>query len=508
MTDGAVVEVEGLWKDYGPLHALADVTFEIGKGEVFGLLGRNGSGKTTLLRILTGYRLPTAGSVRVAGMDLIRRSLAVRRQIGYMPEHPQLYADLTVRGLLRFVGNVHGLSRARQKSRIEELTSHFGLGAVIDRLAGHCSKGYRARISLAAAVIHEPAVVFLDEPTDGLDPEQRHQTHELVRQLSEGEHRGPEQPRPRRGGRALFARTRARPGAYREAGCHRRARRGLRHCGCFSPDPRTGQGARDMRATLTVVRKELAGLFASPIAYIALTAMALSMSLFFLDNLKAFNTQIMLLQTRTAFNQIGAGMMPPGLNLFEQVLLPTVTETALVLLAVIPLITMGTFCEERTRRTDELLLTLPLSHTQIAAGKFLATFVFLVAVVAIAALLPAISAAHTELDMGPILASLAGLLLLSFALASIGLLCSALAANQLVAALSAYAISMAILDFSWMMEFTGDTADRVFQYLSLMTHMGGFPRGIISLADIVYFTGLGLGGFLLARVSLALERIN
>ena len=154
-----------------------------------------------------------------------------------------------------------------------------------------------------------------------------------------------------------------------------------------------------MRATLTVVRKELTGLFASPIAYIALTAMALSMSLFFLDNLKAFNTQIMLLQTRTAFNQIGAGMMPPGLNLFEQVLLPTVTDTALVLLAIIPLITMGMFCEERTRRTDELLLTLPLSNTQIAAGKFLATFVFLVAVVAVAALLPAISAAHTELDM-------------------------------------------------------------------------------------------------------------
>ncbi len=186
MTDGAVVEVQGLWKDYGPLHALADVSFEIGEGEVFGLLGRNGSGKTTLLRILTGYRLPTAGSARVAGLDLVRQSLAVRRRIGYMPEHPQLYADLTVRGLLRFVSNVHGLKRSRRESRIEELTSHFGLGAVIDRLAGHCSKGYRARISLAASVIHEPAVVFLDEPTDGLDPEQRHQTHELIRQLTEG----------------------------------------------------------------------------------------------------------------------------------------------------------------------------------------------------------------------------------------------------------------------------------------------------------------------------------
>jgi len=114
----------------------------------------------------------------------------------------------------------------------------------------------------------------------------------------------------------------------------------------------------------------------------------------------------------------------------------------------------------------------------------------------------------TKFDFMGIFDFTVGLLLLSFALASIGLLCSALATNQLVAALSAYAVSMAILDFSWMMEFTGDTTDRVLQYLSLMTHMGNFPRGVISLADIVYFAGLGLGGFLLARVSLALERIN
>ena len=263
-----------------------------------------------------------------------------------------------------------------------------------------------------------------------------------------------------------------------------------------------------MRAVLTILRKELTALFASPIAYIALTALALSMSLFFLDNLKAFNAQLMLLQTRTAFNQIAAGVVPPGLNLYEQVLLPTVTDTALVLLALIPLITMGVFCEERTRRTDELLMTLPASNTEIAAGKFLATFVFLVAVVAISALLPAVTAAHTSLDAGPILASVVGLLLLSFAVASIGLLCSSLAANQLVAALSAYAISMAILDLSWLMEFTGDKTDRVLHYLSLTPHMASFPRGVIRLEDIVYFLGLGLGGFLLARVSLALERIN
>jgi ABC-2 type transport system ATP-binding protein len=101
-----------------------------------------------------------------------------------MPEHPQLYADLTVRGLLRFLATAHGLPRSERDGRIDELTSHFGLGAVIDRLAGHCSKGYRSRIALAAAVLHEPAVVLLDEPTDGLDPEQRQLTHELIRGLT------------------------------------------------------------------------------------------------------------------------------------------------------------------------------------------------------------------------------------------------------------------------------------------------------------------------------------
>jgi ABC-2 type transport system ATP-binding protein len=185
MAHGGVVEVENLWKDYGPLHALAEVSFSISRGEIFGLLGRNGSGKTTLLRILSGYRLPTSGSVRVDGINLAKKPLAVRQRIGYMPEHPQLYANLTVRGLLRFLADAHDLPRPEREARINALTTQFGLGAVIDRLAGHCSKGYRSRIAIAAAVLHKPTVVFLDEPTDGLDPEQRQLTHDLIRQLTE-----------------------------------------------------------------------------------------------------------------------------------------------------------------------------------------------------------------------------------------------------------------------------------------------------------------------------------
>lgn len=263
-----------------------------------------------------------------------------------------------------------------------------------------------------------------------------------------------------------------------------------------------------MRAVRAIVRKELTELFASPIAYIALTAVALAMSLFFLENLRNFNAQLMLLQTRMAFDQLSAGMIPPGLNLFDQVLLPTMTDTALVLLAVVPLVTMGVFCEERARRTDELLLTLPLSDTQIAAGKFLATYIFLITLVAITSLFPGISVAHTGIDPGPMVASFVGMLLFTFCIASIGLVCSALAANQLVAALSAYAVLLGIFDFGWLTQFTGKMGVQALRFLSLLGHLEGFSRGIISMTDIVFFAGLCLFGFLLARVSLALERIN
>ena len=179
-----MIDVQHLWKEYGAVQALADVTFAVHDREVFGLLGRNGSGKTSLLRILTGLRLPTAGSVRVAGVDVIARPRLAQRAIGYMPEDPALYGGLTVRRYLRFVADARGLPRAGREGRIEEVSARFGLGAVIDRLCAHCSKGYRGRVALAAAVLHQPAVLFLDEPGAGLDPEQRVRTHELIRALA------------------------------------------------------------------------------------------------------------------------------------------------------------------------------------------------------------------------------------------------------------------------------------------------------------------------------------
>ncbi len=179
-----MIEVEQLTREYGAVRALDEVSFSVGPREIFGLLGRNGSGKTTLLRILTGFRLPSAGRIRVAGIDVVRQPVAAQRRLGYMTESPELYGELTVRGLLRFVAQARGVPRAQRDARIDELVGRFGLEAVIGRLCAHCSKGYRGRVALAAAVLHRPDVVFLDEPCAGLDPEQRARTHGLIRELA------------------------------------------------------------------------------------------------------------------------------------------------------------------------------------------------------------------------------------------------------------------------------------------------------------------------------------
>lgn len=263
-----------------------------------------------------------------------------------------------------------------------------------------------------------------------------------------------------------------------------------------------------MRPILAIARKELLGLFASPIAYAALTGVALATSLSFFDNLKSFNTELMAIQSQVVLTEGMMGAIPAQLNLFDQVFLPTVVQTALVLLVVVPLVTMGVFAEERTRRTDELLLTLPVGSTQVVAGKFLATYVFLFAVLAVTLLFPALTVAYTDVGRGAMAAVFLGMVLLAFALASIGLLCSTLTANQLVAALSAYALSLAFFDFAWMTEFTGDRLDQILRFLSLRAHFESFPRGSVPLTDVAYFLSLCLLGFLLSRASLDLERIG
>ncbi len=179
-----LIEIEHVTKKYGALRALDDVSFSIGRGEVVALLGPNGSGKSTLMRLLTGYFSPTAGHVRVGGHDVGAESALARRQIGYLPEQVSVYPELTVRRYLAFVAAVKGLGRRARRAAVDGVVARCGLGTVVDRLAGALSKGYRQRVGLAQALIGDPAVLVLDEPTVGLDPVQTVEMRALVRALT------------------------------------------------------------------------------------------------------------------------------------------------------------------------------------------------------------------------------------------------------------------------------------------------------------------------------------
>ena len=178
-----MIEVEGLTKFYGDFLAVSGVTFSVDRGETVGLLGTNGSGKTTTMRVLTGYMPPTSGSVRIAGHDLAADSLEARRHIGYLPESVPLYSDMTVAASLRFFGRVHSMDAASLASSIDRVLDAFDLAAYRDTLVGKLSKGYRQRLGLALAVLHEPEVLVLDEPTVSIDPVQVVEARDLIRRL-------------------------------------------------------------------------------------------------------------------------------------------------------------------------------------------------------------------------------------------------------------------------------------------------------------------------------------
>lgn len=182
-----MIEAEGLTKFYGSLPAIRDVTFQVGKGEVVGFLGPNGAGKSTTIRILTCYMPPTIGAARIDGIDCFERSLEVRRKIGYLPENVPLYTDMPVRRFLRFAAGAKGVEAKRTHGEVERVIGVCGLEKVAHRIIGHLSKGYRQRVGLAQALLNNPPVIVLDEPTIGLDPTQIVEIRKLILELR-GEH--------------------------------------------------------------------------------------------------------------------------------------------------------------------------------------------------------------------------------------------------------------------------------------------------------------------------------
>ena len=178
-----MIDVENLRKEFGATVAVDDVSFHVKRGEIIGLLGPNGSGKTTIMRILTGFFPPTSGHARIGGLDVETDSIAVRRQIGYLPESVVLYPDIPVARYLRFCGEVKDLGGAKLRSRVEDVIAAVGLGEVRKREIGKLSKGFRQRVGVAQALIAEPALLILDEPTVGLDPNQVIDIRNLIRNL-------------------------------------------------------------------------------------------------------------------------------------------------------------------------------------------------------------------------------------------------------------------------------------------------------------------------------------
>ena len=177
-----MIEVQHLSKKYGPFTAVDDVSFRAESGEILGFLGPNGAGKTTTMRIITGYMPATEGTASVAGFDVFDKPLEAKRRTGYLPETPPLYPDMTVRDYLRFVAKIKGV-RANLKDRVDAVMKKTWVSDMADRQCGRLSKGYKQRVGLAQALIHEPEVLVLDEPTAGLDPKQIIETRQLIREL-------------------------------------------------------------------------------------------------------------------------------------------------------------------------------------------------------------------------------------------------------------------------------------------------------------------------------------
>ena len=179
-----MIEVQHLTKRYGPVTAVDDVSFRAERGEILGFLGPNGAGKTTTMRILTGYMPPTDGKALVGGYDVQDQPIEAKRRTGYLPETPPLYPDMTVRDYLDFCARIKGVPRSERASRVKNSMERTRIADVSRRHCGKLSKGYRQRVGLAQALLHNPEVLILDEPTAGLDPKQIIETRELIKELA------------------------------------------------------------------------------------------------------------------------------------------------------------------------------------------------------------------------------------------------------------------------------------------------------------------------------------
>jgi ABC-2 type transport system ATP-binding protein len=179
-----MISVTNLVKTFGNFKAVDSLSFEVRAGDVVGFLGPNGAGKSTTMKMLTGFLTPTSGEIRISDMAMDQSSKAIQKQIGYLPEGAPAYGDMTVSEFLSFIADIRGLRGQKKKDRMQQVISQVQLGEVLRRPVENLSKGFKRRVGLAQAIIHDPDILILDEPTDGLDPNQKHQVRELIKNFS------------------------------------------------------------------------------------------------------------------------------------------------------------------------------------------------------------------------------------------------------------------------------------------------------------------------------------
>lgn len=262
-----------------------------------------------------------------------------------------------------------------------------------------------------------------------------------------------------------------------------------------------------MTAWRALFRKELAVLFGAPMAYLTLALVGLVTALLFFDHLRIFN-QILFVYTSNASGGFELGTLPERVNLQDQVFLPLMEQLTVTLIGIVPLVTMRVFAEERARGTDELLLTSRLEPAQIVLAKFAATLLFVALMLGISLVYPAMSVLRAGLGWHHLAAVYLGLFAIGVALASIGLVCSAYARNQLVAAVSAYAVAFAFYDLGWMNPFVSERVARVLDAMSLQPRFAGFAEGIVSFGDLAYFAGIVAVCVAATRLALDLVRVR
>ncbi len=183
-TQPTLIKVKALDKKFGAIHAVKNLSFSVKKGEVLGFLGPNGAGKSTTMKMITGFLEATSGTVTLCGHDIFEEPIAVKEKIGYLPEGAPLYGEMTVKKFLDFIAEIRGFKGEAKQSRVNEIIKKINLETVRDQLIDTLSKGFKRRVGVAHVLLHDPEVLIMDEPTDGLDPNQKHEVRELIREMA------------------------------------------------------------------------------------------------------------------------------------------------------------------------------------------------------------------------------------------------------------------------------------------------------------------------------------